>query len=691
MPSMAPQGRWALVIGVGAYPWLTAHRRLRGAVADAEAVADHLQADWGFAAAGVRRLLDEEATYAGIRDGMEWLVASAAPGDAVVLYFAGHGCRWNVEDPEELRLRPDRKQKFLVPWDGGEAEQPSLERGIGGDVFRAWLPRLAERTSNVTLIFDCCHSGTVTRDGWGGRVRGLDPQGPSQGHPPLAAVDEPRWLGGSASGGGVDHVAVAASRFDRHAYEFVAPDGTHRGVFTWYLVRQLERASRLGLSLAWQDVVDAVAVDVGSHCPYQHPRLEGRRDRELFGLREAPGRRFATVTERDGGAVRLAAGRLQQVVRGSQWRVVAAGAAPEVGRSDEPRPAGTPLGSLRVTDVEVAASTAMVEEETSPGAIAPPARTWLAALPDEDDDLRMPVAVRSGSTGTAAEALRTKVAASPYLRLVEAGRGEEVTVLVPEPGGDGDPLQLGDLSAIAGRCWLAVGRDGLPVAPPHRLGGESVEVMVENLEKRARQRQLRLLRSPQSNETRSSETEPWVGLTILRQAAEGTWEAVDEEYVFRAGERFAFALTNRFREPLHVNLLGLGFGGGTSPLHPVAHAAAPLSPGATVSFGTRPGESLCFLLPPRYPYLPGAPYRRERELFKLIATSEEADYRLFFQDSYRDPARLPGLSGDRLGRFLGWYACGTAYRGASTRPTGPAGWSAYTRGPWLDTRPSGTA
>ena len=65
--------------------------------------------------------------------------------------------------------RPGRMIESMVPSDSGRGKEPNRDI-IDEEIYR-WLRRLNSRTPFVTLIFDCCHSGSVTRDPFGEATR----------------------------------------------------------------------------------------------------------------------------------------------------------------------------------------------------------------------------------------------------------------------------------------------------------------------------------------------------------------------------------------------------------------------------------------------------------------------------------------------------------------------------------------
>ena len=386
--------------------------------------------------------------------------------------------------------------------------------------------------------------------------------------------------------------------------------------------------------------------------------------------------RWAPVGERtEAGVVRLAAGAQQQVVEGSLWRVVAGALQPE-SRPVAAAPAGSALGRLRVTRVGAVGSEAEIVDEVTPGAIAPPARALVESLPS--DDLRLAVAVRPAPQWAAAvEALRDAVGRSPFLRRVDDGG--EVMVLVPSVDDGGAETSLGDLSSLAGHCWLALAPDGRPTAPLRSLTDAGADALVRDLEGRSRQRQLVRLHNRQPDPLHGK-----VELVVHRWRAEAGWREADEGTVFRLGERFAISIINNHpRLRVYVHLLGLGFGGSICLLYPRDGEQSRLVPGGTVSFGMD-GPPMRFVPPPEFPYLRQAPRRRERERFKLVASTEPTDFRLFFQKSFRE-VRDDQLTDQGLGGLLRWFVRGSAFRGEMDAAPPGGAWTTVDRGQWIDT------
>ncbi len=142
--------RKALLVGINAY----ASAPLRGCVNDVKQVKDLLAKYYGFADADAKVLLDRDATVKAIKDGLKWLAEGGSDPDAVrVFHFSGHG----YFVPDQNGDEPDGRDECLVPYDYESA----------GFLTDDTLKKLYDKfpaSGNLTLLMDCCHSGTVQRD-----------------------------------------------------------------------------------------------------------------------------------------------------------------------------------------------------------------------------------------------------------------------------------------------------------------------------------------------------------------------------------------------------------------------------------------------------------------------------------------------------------------------------------------------
>ena len=160
---VAKPRRRALLVGINDYP--SAADKLDGCVNDVFLMSSLLQ-ESGFAPDDVRIVLDQRATAAGILERLDWLLDGAEDGQERVFYYSGHGAQIPGYGQGE---KVDRKDECLVAWDFDW----SREHAVTDDQFFELYSQLPYGTQFLT-IFDCCHSGGLTRDG-SARVRGLAP------------------------------------------------------------------------------------------------------------------------------------------------------------------------------------------------------------------------------------------------------------------------------------------------------------------------------------------------------------------------------------------------------------------------------------------------------------------------------------------------------------------------------------
>ncbi len=272
--------RWALLIGIDRYPRLAESYQLAGCVNDVRALSQVLVERHGFPAGNVRELLDEAATREGILQALEDLVTRVGEGDAVLVHYSGHGSQVVDLDGDE----DDGLDETLFPSDSGRAPDPN--RDILDDEIHVWLGRLMARTSNVTLIFDCCHSGTITRDAiplGTGRTRGVEPDlrrpAASRG-----AVDGPAASGGPpTASAAVAPVLLTACLANETSHEVeLGEGGQSRGVLSCLVGRALTAAAPTTPNATWESLFATVAAQVTALYPNQHPQIEGPTKGGLF-------------------------------------------------------------------------------------------------------------------------------------------------------------------------------------------------------------------------------------------------------------------------------------------------------------------------------------------------------------------------------------------------------------------------
>ena len=155
--------RRALLIGINDYP--DPANRLEGCVNDVFLMSAVLQ-ERGFRAADIRIVLNDRATTVNLMERLHWLLDHVPDDGERFLFYSGHGAQMPSYSAQG---EVDRLDECLVPYDFDWNPQHAI-RDKQFVEFYSQLPY----DSRFVAVFDCCHSGGLTREG-GLRARGLTP------------------------------------------------------------------------------------------------------------------------------------------------------------------------------------------------------------------------------------------------------------------------------------------------------------------------------------------------------------------------------------------------------------------------------------------------------------------------------------------------------------------------------------
>ena len=205
--------RYALVVGVSDYEAFDERLDLVGPGNDAVLVSEFLVRH-GFAADNIRVLSDasdtaERPTKAAIMGALDQLASTVEQGDFVYLHFGGHGSQQPVvaERGASASSEFDGLDEIFLPidvgtWDGGKG---AVDNAIVDDEIQTALARIRERGAFIWVVFDSCHSGTMTRgvELDAVRERKVSPQALGIPDPVLASVAAQRSRGTAAPEAGM--------------------------------------------------------------------------------------------------------------------------------------------------------------------------------------------------------------------------------------------------------------------------------------------------------------------------------------------------------------------------------------------------------------------------------------------------------------------------------------------------------
>jgi hypothetical protein len=171
-PSAGRSRGRALLVGVNEYQ-TKGINPTPGSIEDAMAIGKLIQEKGWFNATEVKTLLGPQATSANIeREFRQWLIGGTSPGDRAFFLYSGHGTQTPDDDGDERKTDPnDTMDEVIAPYDVNVLNG-RLTNIIIDDQFNDWIEQLGGRS--VVMVFDSCHSGTVTRGlsvGGGGTAR----------------------------------------------------------------------------------------------------------------------------------------------------------------------------------------------------------------------------------------------------------------------------------------------------------------------------------------------------------------------------------------------------------------------------------------------------------------------------------------------------------------------------------------
>jgi hypothetical protein len=437
--SLAGPARRALLIG-------SQTGKLKGVDSDVERMADALSRQ-GFA---LTIRTGRKASRDEILAAYETLIEDTRLDHAVCVYYSGHGNRApNPHFRPGKRTPPDLQ--YIIPTD----DAPDAFRGVMSFELSRLLARLTEKTRNVTVILDCCHSARMSR---AAEERDLVPKAA-----PSRVNDED--LGALLRQSFPDEslldvesnphaVRLVAAEAQSPAFERLNERGEATSAFTEALLQVLAEIDGDGVS--WNAVMLRVRELVMARIPEQRPDAEGPRRRRVWGLDEVPDQRPLPLFWK-GDAPMIRGGALLGVVPGATYAVMPA--------ASEVYVAARSLGTAVVE--ESVGSVSRVRLQGSDPATLP--RTGLLAFP-------LAVPFRKCSVALAGDipaALRQRIADSPHLLAADARTG----ALLPSVVAEGHSLIVRD--AVGDRLL--------------ETSAASTDEVLNRLERMARAEELRAL------------------------------------------------------------------------------------------------------------------------------------------------------------------------------------------------------
>jgi len=628
---------YALLVGIDTYDPRSRVPHLRGCVTDVDQMARVLQERFGVPAANILRLTNEEATHQAIKKAFRQHLlghAQTAHSDqqnaapTFLFHYSGHGSQARDESGNE----PDGLDETLVPYDS---------RTPGVFDIKDWelgglIEELNAYSDNITIILDCCHSGSGTRDVEMVRTRRCPPdlrpqpaesQRPSQSTSASSrAVSAGNWeIGGQ-------HVLLAGCRDREEANEYAVSTGGERywqGAMSHFLQRELQQLPPTA-TVTYRELFERVRHAVNQTYANQMPQCEGDIDRELFGGLRPERDPLYSVTDLREGLVWIDGGVAHGLTVGSELKVYA----PEtrtISTTDRP------LATLRV--VEEGAVASGCEPLEANVTIPLHARCAIYRLHPGNQQRRLHLAIQDEALRHALQqrieaptAAEYAIDPSPWLQLVDEQRAADFRVVMV----DGQ-LEIQDLSGK------------LLVAP---FAIDALDELVADLAHLARYQNSLALRNNAPSELAGTVTLAIKQLAFdpESQAPMATpFETTDGgETIIESGERVVIEVTNQSDQALYFAIFDFSADWAVTQIYPTVQGAhEPLRPGGVFSFGltNRRRAQLSAALP--------AGMAEATERFKVIATVAETNFELLQQGALKSPfvtRSVTGVGTDEAGQ-----------------------------------------
>jgi hypothetical protein len=588
-------GKRALLVGVTKYDHLPQRSHLVGPANDVRLMRELLQKYYWFPAAAIVSLTEEEGTHARrpIRANIERefrrLAEQAREGDQIVILLGGHGAR-QPADPDNQE--PDGIDEIFLPadvskWRGFPAKVPNalVDKEMG-----KWLQAITAKRAYVWIIFDCCHSGTMTR---GTEVVRELPPGLLVPEEELDKARQRAAQRGRTRGGPAEKpaafvpkqpsdylVALYACRETETTPESPQPPesakAVYHGLLTYSLADILTKSAAAKAPLTYRELVQRLQVCYAARPQgAPTPLAEGKAQGLVVLGTEQPAR-SRLLLSRDRETYKVNAGDLYGLTTGSVLAVYS-----PAGRDEEPKQ----LGHVQVVAVQpFEATVESCAYENSPlMKDFPPLSTCQPVAVDYGlQRFKVAVQVPEGQAAMRSQVLK---ALEPL-----SGAKEGLVEVVD------DPQQAQWLVRLdKGRMQLLeASGNRVPFALPAPDSLELSAALRRNLERVFRARNLISLANRFEEQRYRGKTAVGVEVDVLRHKDEKArgevWPRPPDGWRFRPGDFISFRLKSE-SVPVDVTLLIVGSDFQIQPFYPrEGELAKSLQPGEPIDTPPPPGQ-----------------------------------------------------------------------------------------------------
>ncbi|HEY9774216.1 MAG TPA: caspase family protein [Planktothrix sp.] len=289
---------------------------------DINSIKNVLEKDLGFPDANIKVLsTPESTTKESILNAIDELIKETRPGDTVWIHYSGHGSR--LKDSTGRKI--ESYDESIVPSDANLADSENMYNEIPDYQIYNLVERLANANPKLaTLTFDCCYSGTITRDV---KARGL-----TRGFPAPEDVRLYRQRGGNTMISArqplilsprKNILVLAAARPDQCASEYPL-NAPKMGLFS-YALGQCAAHAKEDKSYTYGDLLSDMTIlmtDEGGRAAddTQVPQSDGDTNISM-ATSDLVMCQPSLTAQKDTDGLHLNAGSLQGITRGSQFQI----------------------------------------------------------------------------------------------------------------------------------------------------------------------------------------------------------------------------------------------------------------------------------------------------------------------------------------------------------------------------------
>lgn len=254
---------------------------LSGCVQDSSEVQAYLEGTISSDKLKMKTLRNEDATRANVIDAFMSHLSQADAEDSVFIHYSGHGSQEKTS-PVFADIEPDGKNETLVLYDSRQTINSVYHRDLADKELRALIHHVSQKNPHIVGMFDCCHSGSNTRDTAKvtKRQAGDDKSQPRdlkdyvfmersefadtfQMNFKEGKLITPELPTGS-------HIALQGALSSQTAKELVI-DGKKRGAFTYAVLKHLKESQG---DISYDELISKVGPYVGKKVAEQNPQLD---------------------------------------------------------------------------------------------------------------------------------------------------------------------------------------------------------------------------------------------------------------------------------------------------------------------------------------------------------------------------------------------------------------------------------